>query len=192
VVFSGDGDLFSIGGNHFIHAARRNIDILVICVNNFNYAMTGGQVAPTTPCLANASTMPHGNFEHPFNLPFLAASCGSSYVARWTALDVRRLTNSLAKAMQRKGFRFVEVISPCPTLYGRRNRLGDGLAQYKFYRGSTVIDDNADLAEIDLDFKGRIVAGDFVDRTKPTFIEQMNARFRQVFGDAYKDWGGIK
>jgi len=94
--------------------------------------------------------------------------------------------------MQRKGFRFVEVISPCPTLYGRRNRLGDGLAQYKFYRGSTVIDDNADLAEIDLDFKGRIVAGDFVDRTKPTFIEQMNARFRQVFGDAYKDWGGIK
>src|SRR3970282_1652819 len=82
VVFSGDGDLISIGGNHFIHAARRNVDITVICVNNFNYAMTGGQVGPTTPLGALTSTTPYGNFEHPFNLPALAASCGAMFRAR--------------------------------------------------------------------------------------------------------------
>ena len=76
VVFSGDGDLIAIGGNHFIHAARRNLNLTIICVNNFNYAMTGGQLAPTTPEDAYSSTSPYGNYEHPFNLPLLAASCG--------------------------------------------------------------------------------------------------------------------
>ena len=78
VVFSGDGDIFGIGGNHFIHAARRNMDIVIICVNNFNYAMTGGQVAATTPIQANLSTAPYGNFEYPFNLPYLAEACGAT------------------------------------------------------------------------------------------------------------------
>jgi len=85
IVFSGDGDLSGIGGNHFIHAARRNMDILVILVNNFIYGMTGGQNAPTTPLTARSSTMPFGNFERPFNLPHLAASCGATFVARWTS-----------------------------------------------------------------------------------------------------------
>ncbi|MEE4311072.1 MAG: thiamine pyrophosphate-dependent enzyme, partial [candidate division KSB1 bacterium] len=95
VVFSGDGDLISIGGNHFIHAARRNMDITVICVNNFIYAMTGGQCAPTTPIKANSSTSPYGNADRPFNLPLLASSSGAVYVARWTSLHIRRLTNSI-------------------------------------------------------------------------------------------------
>jgi 2-oxoglutarate ferredoxin oxidoreductase subunit beta len=90
VVFSGDGDIFGIGGNHFIHAARRNMDITIICVNNFNYAMTGGQVAATTPMTANASTAPYGNFEYAFSLPYLADACGATYVARWTALHMRQ------------------------------------------------------------------------------------------------------
>ena len=93
-VFSGDGDLSGIGGNHFIHAARRNMDVLVILVNNFIYGMTGGQNAPTTPLTAKSSTMPFGNFERPFSLPHLAASCGASYVARWTSLHIRRMTKS--------------------------------------------------------------------------------------------------
>jgi len=190
VVFSGDGDLISIGGNHFIHAARRNMDLLIICVNNFIYAMTGGQVAPTTPCPANASTMPHGNYEHPFNLPYLAASSGASYVSRWTALHVRRLTESIATAMNRKGFRFIEIICPCPTLYARRNKLGDGLTELKYYWEHSTIDHDANLEDIDIDFKGHIVVGNFRDRRKPTFVEQMNERFRCVFGDKYKDWGG--
>jgi pyruvate/2-oxoacid:ferredoxin oxidoreductase beta subunit len=126
VVFSGDGDLTAIGGNHFIHAARRNMDLLVICVNNFIYGMTGGQCAPTTPVTANTSTTPYGAYEPPWNIPHLARACGASYVARWTVLHVRRLEKAMREAMNRKGFRVIEVIAPCSTLYARRNRLGTG------------------------------------------------------------------
>ena len=94
-VVSGDGDLFSIGGNHFLHAARRNVDINVVCVNNFNYGMTGGQFGPTTPTGARTTTTPSGNTEPAFNLPYLAASLGAVYVARWTPLHVRQLHRSM-------------------------------------------------------------------------------------------------
>ena len=117
VLYSGDGDLIAIGGNHFIHAARRNIDITVICVNNFNYAMTGGQVAPTTPIGAVGTTAPYGVVERSFNLPFLAESAGAAYVARWSAYHVRQLTKSTAEAINKKGFSFIEIITPYPTLY---------------------------------------------------------------------------
>jgi 2-oxoglutarate ferredoxin oxidoreductase subunit beta len=189
VVFSGDGDLISIGGNHFIHTARRNVDITVICVNNFIYAMTGGQVAPTTPLLANCSTSPYGNFEHPFNLPLLAASSGAVYVARWTALHVRRLTNAFAEAIQKRGFSFVEVIAPCSTLYARRNKLGDGLNLMKFYHDNSIIKHGADPREIDIGFQEKIVVGKFVDIEKPTYLDCLNDGYKRVFGDAYKVYG---
>ena len=127
VVFSGEGDLTGIGGNHFIHAARRNMDIVVICNNNFTYGMTGGQVTPTTPHTAISSTTPFGNHEYPFNLPFLADAAGATYVARWTSMHSRNLMQSIEEALSRKGFSFIEVVSPCTTLYLRRNRLGDGV-----------------------------------------------------------------
>jgi len=123
VVYSGDGDLFAIGGNHFIHAARRNMDLTIICVNNFTYGMTGGQVTPTTPIDAVASTAPFGNIEDPFNLPFLADCAGAVYVARWTTFHVRQTAKAMKEAMQKRGLSFIEILSPCPTLYGRRNRL---------------------------------------------------------------------
>ncbi len=124
VVYSGDGDLSAIGGNHFIHAARRNVDMTVILINNATYGMTGGQVAPTTPMSAIASTTPYGNFESAFNLPALADSCGAVYVARWTAFHVRHTTKAIKEALLKKGFSFVEILAPCPTLYSRRNKLG--------------------------------------------------------------------
>src|SRR5512136_1360636 len=117
VVFSGDGDLTAIGGNHFVHAARRNMDLMVVCVNNFTYGMTGGQVAPTTPLGATQTTMPLGNFEQPFNLPFLADACGAVYVARWTVFHVRQLAKAMLEGLRKKGFVFIEALSPCPTLY---------------------------------------------------------------------------
>ncbi len=189
VVFSGDGDLFGIGGNHFIHAARRNMDLMVICVNNFNYAMTGGQVAATTPIAANASTAPYGNFESPLSLPFLADACGASYVARWTALYSRRITSSIEEAFDRKGLSFIEVITPCTTLYARRNRLGDGLDLLQYYQDNTEIRHGADTRTVDIDFQGKIVVGKFVDREKPTFLEAMNTRFNEVLGDDYQLYG---
>jgi len=184
-VFSGDGDLSGIGGNHLIHAARRNINLLVIMVNNFIYGMTGGQNAPTTPQTARSSTMPYGNFERPFNLPHLVASCGAGYVARWTCLHIRRLTDTFEEALQRKGFRFIEVIAPCSTLYSRLNKLGTGLDLLRFYHDNAEIRHGADTRELDIGFQERIICGRFVDEERPTFSEMMHAHYKQTLGERY-------
>ena len=191
VVFSGDGDIAGIGGNHFIHAARRNMDIVVICVNNFNYAMTGGQVAPTTPLGANASTAPYGNFEFPFSLPYLADASGATYIARWTALHLRRVTKSIQEALSRRGFSFIEVITPCVTLYARRNRLGDGLNLLKYYYDNSEIHHGADTRTVDISYQGKLVVGKFVDKEKPTFLDAMNEHLGKVLGDKYVLYGRI-
>ncbi len=185
VVYSGDGDLFAIGGNHFIHAARRNVDMTVICVNNLTYGMTGGQVTPTTPEEAIASTTPYGNFEHPFNLPYLAASCGAVYVARWTVYHVTQLKKAMREALTKPGFTFVEVLSPCPTLYGRRNRIGDGLDEVKTYKERSQIKNGADCRDVDLGMGGPIVVGKFVDIERPTYHDAMEAHFSRKLGNRY-------
>ncbi|MBN2082011.1 2-oxoacid:ferredoxin oxidoreductase subunit beta [bacterium] len=185
VVFSGDGDLSGIGGNHFIHAARRNMDLMVVLVNNFIYGMTGGQNAPTTPVTAKTSTMPFGNFEHPFNLPALAAGCGADYVARWTTLHVRRLTRSFKEALNRRGFRFIEVIAPCSTLYARLNKLGTGYDLMEFYHNNTEIKNGADPQTVDIGFQGKIICGRFVDSERPTYLDMMKQHYTKVLGDKF-------
>jgi 2-oxoglutarate ferredoxin oxidoreductase subunit beta len=184
-VFSGDGDLSGIGGNHFIHTARRNMDLLVVLVNNFIYGMTGGQNAPTTPLTARSSTMPFGNFERPFSLPHLAASCGATYVARWTSLHIRRMTKSFKEAIQRKGFRFVEVIAPCSTLYARLNKLGTGFDLMRFYHDNAEIRHGADTRDVDIGFQDKIVCGKFIDEERPTFLEAKDEHYTKILGDRY-------
>jgi 2-oxoglutarate ferredoxin oxidoreductase subunit beta len=174
-VFSGDGDLFSIGGNHFMHAARRNIDITVFCVNNMNYGMTGGQVSANTPIGAKTPTSPYGNTEVPLNLPSLAAACGAVYVARWLSVDVRRLAQSFHEALIKPGFSFVEVIAPCPTAFGRRNRLGSALEMTKLYNKSSVIRNGVHPDETVIQEGKKIVLGKFVDIQRPTFLEGVSA-----------------
>jgi len=171
VVFTADGDLIAIGGNHFIHAARRNMDMTVICANNFNYGMTSGQMGPTTPTGARTSTSPYGNTEHPFNVPYLAAASGATYVARWTALHVRRLERSILEALNKRGFSVVEVISPCPTYYGRWNKMGGALEEMKYYHEQSVIRHWSDPAKADISLRGEIIVGRFVDVDKPTFSD---------------------
>jgi 2-oxoglutarate/2-oxoacid ferredoxin oxidoreductase subunit beta len=185
VVYSGDGDLFAIGGNHFIHAARRNLDMTVVCVNNLTYGMTGGQLTPTTPEEAIASTAPYGNFEHPFNLPYLAESCGAVYVARWTTYHVTQMKKAMKEALLKKGFSFVEVISPCPTLYGRRNRIGDSLDEMKTYKTRSQIRNGADTKDVGLAMGGPIVVGTFVDRDRTTYQDAMEAFYSRKLGDRY-------
>jgi 2-oxoglutarate ferredoxin oxidoreductase subunit beta len=192
VVFSGDGDIAAIGGNHFINAARRNIDLTIICVNNFNYAMTGGQVAPTTPLTATATTAPYGTFELPFNLPFLADSCGANYIARWTAYHVRQLTKAMAEALTKKGFTFVEIITPCPIIYLRRNRLGDGLKEMLYYKENSEVCDGCDTRDVGLGFRGKIKIGKFVDRDRPTYSEAMRKHLKQTLGDRYVEYEGVQ
>jgi len=173
VVFSGDGDLFAIGGNHLIHAARRNVDINVICVNNFIYGMTGGQNAPTTPLTAYSSTAPYGNYEQPFNLVGIAAAAGASFVARWTTAHVHQLSDSIARAVNKKGFCFIEIISPCATVFARKNKGGTGLDLLnEFYRRS-VVDHDADPTKIPIGLDGKIVCGEFRNEDKNTFWENV-------------------
>ncbi len=190
VVYSGDGDLTAIGGNHFIHACRRNLDMTVILLNNFIYGMTGGQVAPTTPMTATASTTPYGNFEQPFNLPYLAESCGAVYVARWTAFHVRHITKAIKEAMAKKGFTFIEILAPCPTLYSRRNKLGDGLDQMVYYQENSEIKHGADTKTVGIDFQSKIIVGKFVDIERPTYLDAMNDYYQKQLGDKYTPYKG--
>lgn len=186
VVISGDGDLFAIGGNHFIHAARRNMDIKVICANNFNYGMTGGQYGPTTPLESWTTTTPYGNIEHPFNLVKLAAASGAVYVARWTSLQVRQLKNSVKRALQKEGFSFIEVISPCPELYGRYNKLGKAIDVMKRYQSISSVQNACDPAQAELS-SDQIIAGEFVNIEKPSYgrlLREMVARVQEKLAGA--------
>jgi 2-oxoglutarate ferredoxin oxidoreductase subunit beta len=119
VVFTGDGDCMGIGGNHFIHAARRNIDLTVIMLDNHIYGMTGGQVAPTTPMHATTQTSPHGNPEPPINACDVAISCGASHVSRWTTAHPKQMRKAIKNAIVHKGFSFLHILSQCPTQAGR-------------------------------------------------------------------------
>jgi len=172
VVFSGDGDLLAIGGNHLIHAARRNIDMTVICLNNFNYGMTGGQMGPTTPLDSRSNTSPYGNIEHPFNVPYLVAAAGATYVARWTVIHARPLEWAIAEALTKPGFSFIEVLGPCPTLYGRMNKMARGLDSLHHYQERSVVRDGADPRDVAIVNDGPIIVGKFVDIERPTFADQ--------------------
>lgn len=173
-VFSGEGDLFAIGGNHFMHAARRNIDIAVICINNMNYGMTGGQASANTPIGARTTTTPYGNPEIPLNLPSIAAACGAVYVARWLSLDVRRVTQAIQEAIMKPGFTFLEIIAPCPTAFGRRNRLGTAMEMIKLYNKNSIIKNNVHPDETVIEEGKKLVLGKFVDTYRPTFVERQS------------------
>ena len=168
IVFSGDGDLVAIGGNHLIHAARRNIGITIICVNNFIYGMTGGQMAPTTPTGdVQTQSTPYGNRERTFNLVGLAAAAGASYVARWTALHQVRMEASMTRAIQharRKGTAFIEVVSACPTYFGKYNAMGDSVAMLKTLENiSEAIEPLSVPPSEAVSDLSRIVCGEFVE-----------------------------
>jgi 2-oxoglutarate ferredoxin oxidoreductase subunit beta len=123
IVLTGDGDLAAIGGNHFIHACRRNIDITVVCMNNMIYGMTGGQGSPCTPVGAISTTTPYGAVEPVFDLAELAVTAGANFVSRWTTYHVSELTKAVKKGLETPGLSFIEAMTQCPTAYGRRNKL---------------------------------------------------------------------
>jgi len=179
VVISGDGDLFAIGGNHFIHAARRNMGIKVLCANNLNYGMTGGQQGPTTPLEALTATSPYGNIEHPFNLVHLAAASGSTYVARWTTLHVRRLTQSIKKMMQKEGFCFVEVLTQCPEIYGRHNKMRSGLEMMSWFKRASVVENFSDPAKAEIS-ADKIPVGEFVDIEKLSYEKLLHEKISKI------------
>ncbi|GIU76547.1 MAG: 2-oxoglutarate synthase [Bryobacteraceae bacterium] len=184
IVYSGDGDLASIGGNHLIHAARRNIDILVVCINNMIYAMTGGQAAATTPSSALSTTTPYGAFEPELNLVQLVDAAGASFVARWTAYHVVQLERTIEKALKKKGFRFIEVLSPCPTYFQRKNNMGDALQAMLDYKKRSKIKHGCPTWETALTPGGDIIVGEFVDREREDYLTRM----RKQLGPHYSEF----
>jgi len=172
VVVTGDGDATAIGGNHYIHAARRNIDLTVILMNNYIYGMTGGQVSPTTPVGKMASTAPFGNIDPPFNISGLAEAAGASFVARGTAYNAVQLGRFIERALQKKGFSVVEALSPCPTVYGRRNRYRRGAVEMLEELRDQSISTTQAAKMSPEELEGKIVTGVFVDVDKPEYTEQ--------------------
>jgi 2-oxoglutarate ferredoxin oxidoreductase subunit beta len=171
IVAMGDGDALAIGGNHFIHAARRNIDLTAIIFNNSTYGMTGGQISPTTPLGSIASTARMGNIENPFDVPKLAEAAGAAFVARGSAYHVDELDELMALAIRKKGFSVLEVITPCPTIYGRNNRLGSVVNMLKQQRDSLVsMHDVQGMSPEEL--KGKTVLGVLTDMDKPEYCEE--------------------
>jgi 2-oxoglutarate ferredoxin oxidoreductase subunit beta len=161
MVVSGDGDLSSIGGNHLIHAARRDIDLKVICANNMIYGMTGGQAASTTPKGSKTSTTEEGNPYPPFDLCKLVAAAGATYVARYSVTQPVSLIRSIKKALLHMGFSFIEVLSPCPTQFGRRNRLDRPEEMIRELKRRCILEEEAEgLTEEEL--SEMIITGEFL------------------------------
>lgn len=179
VVFGGDGDIVGIGLSHFIHAARRNLDILVIMVNNMVYGMTGGQVAPTTPFRAKTTTTPYGSFEYPLDAARLAVTAGAIYVSRWTTAHPKELKDSIKKALRMQGFRFIEAVSQCLTAYGRRVGFKDSGEMLKWFKENAIPIESADVMN-EKALTGKIVVGEFVQRKRPTLVETMYRTIKEA------------
>ncbi|MDD1711640.1 MAG: thiamine pyrophosphate-dependent enzyme [Methanoregulaceae archaeon] len=169
VVFTGDGDLAAIGGNHFIHACRRNIDITVVCMNNQIYGMTGGQGSPTTPIGALSTTTPYGSSEPAFDLCELAIAAGANYVSRWTSYHVKELTRAVKSGLETTGFSFIEAMVQCPTNFGRRNKYRQVSDQVEFFKTHSLLLQQRDrmLERGEVVPAGMIPVGEFVRRNRP-------------------------
>lgn len=188
LVVTGDGDATAIGGNHFIHAARRNINITVVLINNHIYGMTGGQYSPTTPTYDIATTSPHGNIDPAFDICKLAIGAGATFVARTTAFHSIEAQNLIKEAISHKGFSLVEVISACPVIYGRLNRKGGAPEMMKAMRDNTVTLKAAEKLPPEK-LENKITRGILnKDTTVPEYTEQ----YRELCEKLENDNKGVK
>lgn len=178
IVIAGDGDLAAIGGNHLIHAARRNIGITCICLNNGIYGMTSGQYSPLTPAGYRTTTSPHGHLERDFDLCKLVQAAGATYVARSTAYHVQQMTLYVSRALAHDGFSFVEVLSQCPTYFGRRNAMADPVKMLEWFRDSTVTAGAAARLTPE-DLRGKTIIGEF---HRTTDVPEYSRSYRELIG----------
>lgn len=185
IVFVGDGDGIGIGGNHFIHACRRNIDLTVIMVNNQIYGMTGGQVAPTTPSSSKTITSPYGKIEEPMDACKVAEAAGATFVSRWTTAHPLQLKNTIKAGIEHPGFSFIEVMSPCPTqagLYLHKSR--DPVISFEHLKNASIKQSAMGQME-DQELLGKFHVGKFVEKIKPEFCNGMKSIIdRQIGGGA--------
>ncbi len=183
IVVMGDGDATAIGGNHFIHTARRNIDLCAIVINNNVYGMTGGQYSPTTPMGAKSATSVLGNIERPFDICELARGSGASWVARGTVYHVPMLDNLIMSAITKKGFCMLEVAAYCHTTFGRRNKLGKPTDMMRWMRDNSVRTEAFQkLAEEER--IGKMEIGVLADFDYPEYCEMYDEVIRKSGGGA--------
>jgi 2-oxoglutarate ferredoxin oxidoreductase subunit beta len=171
IVVMGDGDAVAIGGNHFIHAARRNIDLTAIIVNNSVYGMTGGQYSPTTPYGMRSTTTVYSNIEQDFRISELAVTAGAVFVGRGTVYHAKLLDSLIEQALLKKGFSVVEVISHCHTQYGRQNRLGSAVEMMQWQRDHALPVEKA-LKMKSEELKDKVLIGVLIDKELPVFQEE--------------------
>lgn len=184
VVIMGDGDCSAIGGNHFIHAARRNIDLTAIIINNMIYGMTGGQYSPLTPTGRFGTTAPYGNIDQSFDLISLAMAAGASYVARGTIYHVRQSILLMKKALDKKGFSVVEIISDCPISYGKMNKMRTAVEMLKWIKDIAVSKKAWENLSVE-ERKEKFVIGEFLDIDRPDY----NERYNEIIKKAQKMGG---
>ena len=177
----GDGDSTAIGGNHFIHAARRNLNLTAIIINNSTYGMTGGQYSPTTPFGSVSATSVYGHVEHAFSIAELAATAGASFVARSTVYHASHLEEMIKLAIKKRGFSVMEIISNCHVQYGKKNKLGGAVQMINSYKENAVKVEKATNMTAE-ELEGKITIGVLADVEKPVSTEV----YRQVVADARK------
>ncbi len=171
IVVTGDGDCAAIGGNHLIHAARRNINITTIVFNNNIYGMTGGQYSPTTPTKEFGTTAPYGNIDKPFDIPALAAAAGATYTARGTAYHAKQLIKLVENGIKNKGFSLIEGISVCPTYYGRKNKKGSAVDMLNWLKDNAVdvkVSEKLPKEKIE----GKFLIGEFKNKLEPEYTDE--------------------
>jgi 2-oxoglutarate ferredoxin oxidoreductase subunit beta len=182
IVVMGDGDALAIGGNHFIHAARRNIELTAIVVNNSIYGMTGGQSSPTTPLQAFSSTAVYGHIEQPFPVCELAIASGAAFVARGTVYHVTELDKLIERAMSKNGFSMVEVVSYCHTTFGRLNNMKSPIDMMRYLKDNSITAQAADKLGDQAQSEGKIVRGVFHDEDKPEYTELYDQLIERAHG----------
>lgn len=171
IVITGDGDATAIGGNHFIHACRRNIGITTILYNNNIYGMTGGQYSPTTPKNEKGTTAPFGNIDKSFDICNLASTAGATYVARSTAYHANLTTKLVKNALSNDGFSVVEAVSGCPTYYGRKNKKGNAVDMMNWYKDNAV--NNVAAAKMtEEQLAGKFLIGEFKNQSEPEYTSE--------------------
>jgi len=176
IVVGGDGDIAGIGGNHLIHAARRNMDILTIMINNQVYGMTGGQLAPTTPQGFRTPTTPYGNIEYPLDTCQLVAAAGANYVARWTVTHFKQLKESFKKALKKKGFRFIEVVAQCTSRVTNRMKILPSEYMKSILKKSIPINKVNSVGE----GSDKIIVGEYMDLNKKGYLELLMEVYKNV------------
>ena len=180
VVVTGDGDATSIGGNHLIHAARRNIDLTVVCINNDIYGMTGGQISPTSPEGSYATTAPYGSTDQPFNISAVVKAAGASFVAKYTTAQPMQVSEAIKQGLENKGFSFIEVVSQCPTYYGRKNKMKTPIAMLNWFKENTITIEKAkDMSSEEL--KGKIITGIYVNKPRKEYVDSIEEVIKEHY-----------